>query len=893
MIVSKSKRFLKLALLVIIIGFASISSGQNYHKYYQDGKIYFKFKDDAIVDIPVNQDRSVDMENVRMLDNLRDDYNFTAMSRPFDLNNGPKLLRTFMLEFDRYEDIEKIMGDLRENPNLEYVEKVPLDYVDYVPNDSLYNLAVGSANWNWHLDVINAEMAWDLNLGSSDILVAIVDDAVWVDHPDLSDKIAFSHTMVAPSGNSNPPEGGNPAAWSHGTHCAGLVGAATNNGIGVASIGHNVGLIGVRAKSSSSPPLTITHGYQGIQWAANNGADIISCSWGGGGFSQTNQNLMNTVWSMGIVMVAAAGNENTTQAHYPSSYNHVISVASTNEDDVKSDFSNFGSTVDVSAPGGYGINGPQGLLSTTWEETSYGYYNTYFGTSMSTPLTAGLVGLILSVNPDLTPDEVEEVLESTCANIDTIPGNSSWAGMLGAGRIDAYAAIFNTPFDPTADFYTPVPYIIPGTTIQFYDMSTGIPDEWSWDCPGGTPYLSNVPNPEVTYNEEGVYTVYLSVTNDFGTDLETKTDYITVTATPHPWTLFSADTDYTCVFETVSFTDESLYDPTSWLWEFEPNTVTFLEGTSESSQNPKVSFDIAGSYTVTLTATNANGSYLKTIDDMVIAEGIELNFSEDFESGSTSSFQLSTVDRAKVSIDERASTPESTYGLHFQGGGQVTGWSGGPFNTTPDQAWNVNTAFHGYATNCNVDATAVDGVSLLLDLRQTYSIGPNYSWFRVLVNDQPVTDVNGTENFNPETNDDPFETKTFDLSAYGNSMFSLTLQTSCYLLDGFYTEGDNVFVDNIMITNNTALEEEGLKQATVITYPNPVRETLNFSAYGTGNQITVKVLNTKGQTLSQKYISTSREGIVERINLDQLASGVYILQILGDKGVATKKFVKQ
>ncbi len=139
----------------------------------------------------------------------------------------------------------------------------------------MYNYSFGNNNWNWHLDVINAEEAWDLNKGSADIKVAIVDNAVWIDHPDLANKIFLSHDVTQPGNqNSNPPEDGDPALWSHGTHCAGLAAAESDNGIGVASIGYNISLIGVKA--SANDPGNITGGFAGIQWAANNGADVIS-----------------------------------------------------------------------------------------------------------------------------------------------------------------------------------------------------------------------------------------------------------------------------------------------------------------------------------------------------------------------------------------------------------------------------------------------------------------------------------------------------------------------------------------------------------------------------------------------------------------------------------------
>jgi PKD repeat protein len=880
-----------LSLLAIFFFTQSFNAlSQTHEKYYQDGKIYFKFKDDVQVNIPVNPDRSVDFDKVPLISALRSHFEIKAISMPFDLNNDPKLLRIFMLEFSNYMDVEEIMDEMMQNCDLEYAEKVPLDYIDYHPDDSLYNLSVGSQNWNWHLDVVNAEQAWDLNLGSADVKVAIVDNAVWIDHPDLENKIILSKDVTTVSGNSNPPAGGDPADWSHGTHCAGLAGAETNNDLGVASLGHTISIIGVKATINTSPT-AITHGYAGVQWAANNGADVISMSWGGPGFSQTNQNLMNTVWGMGIMLVASAGNENTTQAHYPSGYNHVVCIASTDEDDIKSDFSNYGNAVDFCAPGGYGNSGPQGLMSTTYEETSHGYYNTYFGTSMATPFAAGLCGLIKSVNPDLTPDEIEAVIESTCAVIDTIAGNASYAGMLGEGRIDAYQAVLNTPFAPTAQFHTPLQLITPGSAIQFFDQSTGVPNEWSWEFPGGSPYLSSQPNPTVTYATAGVYTVYLGVTNDFGTDVETKTNYITVTSTPHPWPLFVADKTYSCKAETVSFTDQSLYSPTSWLWEFNPATVTFVEGTSETSQNPKVTFDAPGTYSVSLTAANANGSGTKTTEDMITVEGIELNFDEDFESGSTASFVLEDNTRSRIGIDDRAAYPGSAYGLHFQGGGQVAGWAGGPTNTTPEQAWLVNTNFHASASNCNIDATGVEGVSLQLDLRQTYSIGNTYSWFRVLINDEQVEDVDGNVNFNPATNSDPWETRTFNLAAYGNTMFSLSLQSACYLLDGFYNQGDNVFVDNIVISNNTSVSHPEKGTATVLTFPNPVSDVLNFSASGIGMNAIVKIFNIQGQVVFYELLKNHKDGDVRRVNLETEQPGVYVLQVFGDKRLVTKKII--
>ena len=176
-------------------------------------------------------------------------------------------LRTFMLEIEDIALINQVLQDLQIEPELEYVEKVPMDYIHYVPNDTLYNMYNGPSNWNWHMDVIQAEQAWNITKGSSNIKVAIVDNAVWVDHPDLADKIVLQRDTYYNNNNANPPGTGDPFEWSHGTHCAGLAAAITDNGTGISAIGFNVSIIAVKAANNTNP--NGIYGYPGIQWAAN------------------------------------------------------------------------------------------------------------------------------------------------------------------------------------------------------------------------------------------------------------------------------------------------------------------------------------------------------------------------------------------------------------------------------------------------------------------------------------------------------------------------------------------------------------------------------------------------------------------------------------------------
>jgi PKD repeat protein len=874
-----------LGLLILALGV----NAQTYDYHYTDGQIYFKFKDNIQPNIEVNTDRTVNMDQpaAAFLNNIRQSYNIIGLQRPFDLNNDPKLLRTFRLDFATPSDIEEIMAQLDQNIDLEYVEKVPLDRIEYVPNDTLYNIPAASGNLKWHLDRIQAEQAWDITRGSSAIKVAIVDNAIWSDHPDLQNKIVLERDVAYNTNNSNPPSTGDPFEWSHGTHCAGLSAAESDNTIGVASIGFNTSIIAVKAASNSDPS-NISYGFTGVQWAANNGADVISMSWGNSSYSTTAQNMMNTVHNMGIILVGAAGNDGVSSAHYPSAYNHVISVASTNYDDQKSDFSNYGTTVDVCAPGGYGPSGQYGLLSTTYSTGDFGNYDLMAGTSMACPMVSGLCGLILSMNPNLDPDEVESILKTTADTIEYI--NPDYIGQLGAGRVNAFKAISNTPYPPIANFTTPLATITPGTSINFYDLSMGIPSGWNWSFIGGTPSSSNQHNPtNITYNTEGVYNVALLASNTFGSNTLTRTGYITVTNTPKPVVHFAASDSAACIGESIQFTDYSYYSPTSWEWSFNPNTIVYLEGTTGQSQNPVVSFSSPGSYTVTLISTNSNGSATMIKQNYMQISGSAIPLDETFESGAPGSFALADTIKSKVTIDNRAAN-SSLFGLHFQGSVLPTGWSGGGTSTTPDQAWNTNTAFHSEASICGIDASDIENIILRLDLRQTYTLGPKQCWFRVLINGVQVPDIFGVTDFNPTTaSSDDFVTKYFDLSAYSGGVFSVKLQASARFADKLQGEGDNVFVDNISVYNNTGLHQTLFADGFGI-YPNPSSGLVTIQIPGSSSPSELSILTAQGQTIYRTSVRNKINSI-HKADLSHVQKGLYMVILKSGDQILTRKLI--
>jgi len=369
------------------------------------------------------------LKEIPFLQEFKSKKNFRIKSS-FYFSKSEKLRRTFRISVDDVENIDQLIKELSLLKEVEYVEKVPLIRSTHTPND----LKANTVNGQWGLHKIQAQNAWDITKGSSDIVVAVVDDAIQTHHPDLAGKFVAGRDVSDNDNNTNPPQ------WyfGHGTHVAGIAGASTNNGKGIASIGYNVKIMPIKATPNSALPqayckykcVLIYNAYEGVTWAADNGADVINMSWGGFGYSQTNQDVMNNAANQGAILVAAAGNSNSSIVFYPAAYDNVISVAATDINDNRSVWdidknsaSNYGSWIDVSAPG-------SSIKSTIVNGNGYANWN---GTSMASPMVAGLCGLILSVNPALTPSEVENCILSTADQL----SNSN----LGAGRINAFNAV--------------------------------------------------------------------------------------------------------------------------------------------------------------------------------------------------------------------------------------------------------------------------------------------------------------------------------------------------------------------------------------------------------------------------------------------------------------------
>lgn len=374
---------------------------------------------------------------------------------------GRSLSNICQANVSKQTDILQLCRDLVKTGQVEYAEpRYGYQVEATTPNDPSYAS-------QWFLSKIQAGDAWDISKGDTAVWIGIVDCGVQLTHPDLAANIWYNPGEAGADSNDGVDDDGNgyiddyrgwdfcgpdtanlayagdndPSVYGanndHGTHVAGDASAVTNNGTGVAGIGWNCKVMAIKCSFDNDTRAPggkgyIYFGYDGIIYAADNGAKAINCSWGGTNYSQFAQDLVNYAWEGGSVVVCAAGNENSAAAHYPSAYNNALSVAATTSSDIKSSFSNYGTTIDVSAPG-------SAILSTAYFDT----FASWNGTSMASPVAAGVVGLIWANNPTWNNTQVATQLIMTTDNIDAL--NPTYAGLLGTGRINAYKALTTTP----------------------------------------------------------------------------------------------------------------------------------------------------------------------------------------------------------------------------------------------------------------------------------------------------------------------------------------------------------------------------------------------------------------------------------------------------------------
>jgi len=364
-------------------------------------------------------------------------------------------------------DIINLAREYSELPNVEYAEPNYIFYISKTPNDASYNL-------QWTHSKIHSEEGWNITTGSTNITIAVIDTGIDWNHPDLTKNI-WNNTDEVIDGIDNDGNGyvddvrgydfvnndSDPMDDNgHGSHCSGIAAADSNNNLGVAGVCWNCKVMALKGCNN------IGYCYsadlaQAIIYAVDNGAKIISMSWYADDIPAPTilKDAINYAYNSGVVLIAAAGNSNTDVPTYPQAYDNVFNVAATDNSDNKASFSNYGSWVDIAAPG-------VGIYSTYFDDT----YSSLSGTSMAAPHVSGLAGLVLSHTPTLSNEQTYFILRN---GVDQISDKT-----IGTGRINVYKALITKPIIP---MYSGTPfYTVSQNPTNCYNMKAGETCNQTW-----------------------------------------------------------------------------------------------------------------------------------------------------------------------------------------------------------------------------------------------------------------------------------------------------------------------------------------------------------------------------------------------------------------------------
>lgn len=461
------------------------------------------------------------------------------------------------------------------------------------------------------------------------------------------------------------------------------------------------------------------------------------------------------------------------------------------------------------------------------------------------------------------------------------------AGTYGRGLWEASLIIYA----PSANFEADQTTIPIGCVNNFTSLSQGPPETYEWTFEGGTPSTSTDQHPTgIVYDTEGTYDVQLTVTNSLGSDVLLIEDYITVSSTLLPSTYFTASDSMVCTNQMIELYDQSLYCPDSWEWSFDPETITYVDGTNANSQNPKVVFE-EGIYDVTLTTSNAVGNNTITKTDYIHSGGAALPFIENFEVDNIAESGW-TIENA----DELITWEITTVSGSSPGDGAV--WMNNidyPRFGERDRLISPSMNFSGFSDLILTFDHAYAQRYFQKDSLIVYiSDDCGENWTRVFADGPDGTGVFATsptteESFIPQTSEDwcgegwGSSCNLIDLSSWdGSSNVKIMFESYCHY-------GNNLYVDNILISNNVDITEVSNDNFSVDIVPNPSSGIFNISVKEVTGSITLKLMNSYGQLLLSHNSKNVTGNFVKQIDLTKYSKGMYFVKIRTEEGVEVRK----
>ncbi len=344
--------------------------------------------------------------------------------KKYRLNFIQRLPRTeyVLASFNNQNDNKNFADIIRKLQQEDSVARAQPNYIYRtfgLPNDPQFKR-------QWALNSVNGNKTWSTaptGSGAKPVIVAVLDTGVDVNHPDLRTRLVSGINMLNPLKSSRDSDG-------HGTHIAGIISALTNNKTGIAGV---AGMAPVKVM-----PVKVFDGNEGsdvsisngIIWAVDHGARVINMSFGSYSKSEVLNEAIDYAYKKGVVLVAAAGNWASEEVSYPAAVSRVIAVSAIDNKNNISEFSSYGPLIDICAPG-------EDIYSTFWDPYKGSTYTEMSGTSMASPMVAGLAALLLTKNPKLTNDEIRQIIEVSATDL----GDSGWDTKYGHGKINVDKAM--------------------------------------------------------------------------------------------------------------------------------------------------------------------------------------------------------------------------------------------------------------------------------------------------------------------------------------------------------------------------------------------------------------------------------------------------------------------
>lgn len=386
----------------------------------------------------------------------------------------------YYLQLSGEKNIEKLIKQLEQKPEIEYAERDYVNKLTYVPSDTLNSS-------QWYLDAVFAYDAWDIETGDTNVVIAISDTGIDTAHNDLKANIAYNYDdPINGVDDDNDGYVDNYFGWNtaldnynvhvtnsgHGSNVSGIAAAVTDNVTGISGCGFNSRFITLKIDGVRNNQYGLFGAYESIVYAADQGAFVINCSWGSYGYSEFAQDIINyATINKGILITAGAGNgpfsgpnagTGVESQFYPAAYENVMAVGSLIYDDTVKLSSNYGYWLDIFAPG-------EDMLTTN----AAGGYGQNGGTSMAAPVVAGAAALVKSHFPQYSAKQVALQLKNTADNIDLV-NDVKYLNKTGAGRVNFYRALTDTSAaglnleNKTVTENAPNGSFVAGDTLIFY-----------------------------------------------------------------------------------------------------------------------------------------------------------------------------------------------------------------------------------------------------------------------------------------------------------------------------------------------------------------------------------------------------------------------------------------